>query len=155
MIELLILICLSFVKSKVVFMATNQHETKVMVKLLYYTNEHFHTYSVFNTFLSYNIFTCFKSELVPSKIIQNETLYLDQNYSATLYQMNVTTKDDISISNLSTYIIEEQPLVRDAGIALGYHLKNESFSIVHQLYKDKVIDHLQFAFEDHSFILTI
>ena len=38
--------------------------------------------------------------------------------------------------------------IKDKGLALGYHIKDKSFSIVHQLYQRKTIKHLQFAFKD-------
>lgn len=34
------------------------------------------------------------------------------------------------------------------GIGLGYKIGDESFSLVHQLYKNNKIDHLSFALED-------
>ena len=49
-----------------------------------------------------------------------------------------------------TYIVESKTLIfwRDQGLALGYHIKDKSFSIVHQLYQKNIIDHLQFAFKN-------
>ena len=40
-------------------------------------------------------------------------------------------------------------LYRNKGLALGYHIE-EKFSIVHQLYKNKQIDHLKFALHNIS-----
>lgn len=105
---------------------------------------HYKTY--FNTYLPFSLFDTDFYHLIQSQIINTTVIHYKEKYKADLY---IT---DISIGN---HIITQFPLYLsrdsishfgDQGISLGYHFQNEDMSIVHRLYKDKVIDNLRFAF---------
>ena len=102
-----------------------------------------------NTRLSFSTFKYQDEEYINNHIIKNETICLDKNYDSVLYRTNVSLMTDIMINDLSMYIIPNGANMYyiDKGLALGYHIEEE-FSIVHQLYKNKKIDHLKFAFHN-------
>ena len=102
-----------------------------------------------NTRLSFSTFKYEDEEYINKNIINNQTICLDKNYESVLYRTDISLMSDIKINNLSMYIIPEGSNMYyiDKGLALGYHIAEE-FSIVHQLYKNKKIDHLQFAFHN-------
>ena len=102
-----------------------------------------------NTRLSFSTFKYEDEEYINKNIITNQTICLDKNYESVLYRTDISLMSDIKITNLSMYIIPEGANMYyiDKGLALGYHIAEE-FSIVHQLYKSKQIEHLQFAFHN-------
>ena len=106
-----------------------------------------------NTYLSQSIFTISEFQLLSANIKkQNIALKLDETYRSSLYISDIMI-NDILIPNISMYSTHSLGWFRDKGIALGYHYQDESFSIIHQLYKNKHISHLQFAFHNIIFQL--
>ena len=100
----------------------------------------------FNTYLPFSIFDTDFYHLIQSQIINSTVIRYKEKYRADYY---IT---DISIGK---HIVTQFPLFLsrdsithfgDQGIALGYHFQNEDMSVVHRLYKDKIIDNLRFAF---------
>ena len=45
------------------------------------------------------------------------------------------------------YILSSPSWIRERDLSLGYHIIDESYSIVYNLYKTKVIDEYRFAFD--------
>lgn len=119
--------------------------------LLYFTNEKQTDMSLLNTFLSYSVFKLPKDVLIKENILDKKVLHLDRNYSSVLYRSDFKLNNDALINGTYNYIVNEKDtmLYRNKGLALGYHIE-EKFSIIHQLYKNKQIEHLQFVFNNIS-----
>lgn len=101
-----------------------------------------------NTYLSHSIFTISEFKLISRNIKQRYiALKLDETYHSSLYTSDIMI-NNILIPNISMYSTQSLGWFRDKGIALGYHYQDETFSIIHQLYKHKHIAHLQFAFHN-------
>ena len=103
-----------------------------------------------NTFLPFSIFKFPYSSMKANRIVSKETLHLDESYPSMLYYTDIKINEETTITNFSLYNVKPSTTMyyKDKGLALGYHIKDESFSIVHQLYQQNIIDHLQFAFKN-------
>ena len=106
----------------------------------------------FNTYVQYPLFkTSLKLE---SQIIENKTLLLNNPYQCSLYNLDVEIQDTI-IEKMNFYITEEvgnnRADMADNGIGLAYKFENESYSFIHKLYNNHLIEYLQFTYEyyDH------
>ena len=89
----------------------------------------------------------FREESIRSKRGDISTIYLDDEYRVIDYHTDIQF-DNAYVSDLSIYIADELVANRIFGLALGYHFKNESCSIVHNLYNNKYIEHKEFAFHN-------
>ena len=103
-----------------------------------------------NTFLPFSIFKFPYSSMKANRIISKETLHLDENYPSMLYYTDIMINEETTCTNFSLYNVKPSTTMyyKDKGLALGYHIKDESFSIVHQLYHKNIIEHLKFAFKN-------
>ena len=99
-----------------------------------------------NTYLPFTFLS--KSSLrsdINDKLYDNTTVYLIKNYSSFQYESTIKFDDEISI-NAPFYISRNSVRYEAEGIGLAYKFQDESFSIIHQLYNNKYIDHMLFAF---------
>ena len=105
-----------------------------------------------NTFLPFSIFKFPYSSMKANRIVSKKTLHLDESYPSTLYYTDIKINEDTTITNFSLYNVKPSTTMyyKDKGLALGYHIKDESFSIVHQLYHKNIIEHLKFAFKNFN-----
>ena len=103
-----------------------------------------------NTYLTFSTVKFSYSSMITDRILNNQTLYLEGQYKSVLYTTNIKINEHISINNISIYNVDSSfnMYYKDLGLALGYHIKENSFSIVHKLYDNNFIDHLQFAFKN-------
>ena len=105
--------------------------------------------SFLNTYLPVTILSQF-SQINENNMIENNTIVkLDLNYTCVLYKSSVKIGGQ-SINDYNLYLTYSAVWFREYGIALGYHIKNDSFSIVHTLYKRKLIEHLVFVFMNNA-----
>ena len=91
------------------------------------------------------------TKLIKENILRNQTLHLISDFPSVLYHTDLIISSYITFYNLSIYCINQDVYSIyevDQGLALGYHIKDESFSIVHQLYHKNIIEHLKFAFKN-------
>ena len=118
--------------------------------MMQFVNENTQSNILLNTYLPISVTHLVYSKYRKENLLNNQTLYLGFHYPSVLYKTNILINDKIAINNLLTYNVKKENIVfyKDQGLALGYHIKDESFSIVHQLYKKNMIDHLQFAFKN-------
>ena len=100
---------------------------------------------VFNTYLPYSFF--YESSFDSSEVNSTDVTLTDQ-YKAFPYLISFPNTDTIPIDNLLIQISLNQLFIWDSGIAFGLHYTNESFSLIHQMYNKKMIDKLQFTFEN-------
>ena len=99
-----------------------------------------------NTYLNYSAFDL--EHLNSSQIInRNCSLLLEEQITSILYYTDIKIQNKVLVEHLSLYSTPDIHLARDNGIGLGYHFNNESFSIVHKLYKSMHLPHLQFSFQ--------
>ena len=100
-----------------------------------------------NTYLNYSAFDL--EHLNSSQIInRNCSLLLEEQITSILYYTDIKIQNKVLVEHLSLYSTPDIHLARDNGIGLGYHFNNESFSIVHKLYKSMHLPHLQFSFHN-------
>ena len=100
-----------------------------------------------NTFLPYSVVNIKNYDLIKGRFKNNKTLYLDKPVYASQYETNIKIKFH-PIENFNCYVSHQAKNFHNLGISLAYHYQDESFSFIHQLYKAKVILHLQFAFHN-------
>lgn len=99
-----------------------------------------------NTYLPFTFFS--RSSLIAAindTLYENSTVYLIKNYSSFQYESTIKFDDEVSI-NAPFYISRNSVRYEAEGIGLAYKFQNESFSIIHQLYNNKHIEHMLFAF---------
>ena len=118
--------------------------------LIQFMNENTQSNILLNTYLPISVTHLVYGKYRKDNILTNQTLYLGFHYQSVLYKTDILINDKITINNLLTYNVNKENVVlyKDQGLALGYHIKDESFSIVHQLYQKNIINHLQFAFKN-------
>ena len=75
------------------------------------------------------------------------TIILDDTYDIYKYIMDIKFEDDAILNNLSVFILRDLSWIRERVLSLGYHIIEESYSIVYNLYKTKAIDEYRFAFD--------
>ena len=83
--------------------------------------------------------------MITEKITNKLEIFIERTYKCEEYMTDIIL-NNLQINNLSFYIPNGLTWVRESGLALGYHIKDESFSIVHNLFFNKKIEKLQFAF---------
>ena len=93
-----------------------------------------------NTYLP---FTIFDGKYGISDRQENESYYFTTDIGFSIYNL-------LTMKNYSMFSTKQKMKDIDIGLSLGYHYKNESFSVVHNLYNSKKIDKLQFVFEFSS-----
>lgn len=105
----------------------------------------------FNTYIQYPLFKA--SFKLDSEIIENKTLLLNNPYESSLYSLDVYIQGT-TIEKMNFYLTEKTGNGRadmaDNGIGLAYKFENESYSFIHKLYNDHLIDHLQYTFEHYD-----
>ena len=95
-----------------------------------------------NTYLPYTILQESYNPGFHLPEINRTTIKLLSNYKCSLHNYNINI-DNITINNFSFYIGPFTYLYFcDEGISLTYKYNDESFSLVHTLYNQKMIDHL-------------
>lgn len=100
-----------------------------------------------NTFLPYSVINIKTYDLIKERFKNNTTLYLDKPVYASQYETNIKIQFH-PVNNFNCYISHQAKNFHNLGISLGYHYQDESYSFIHQLYRTKVILHLQFAFHN-------
>lgn len=99
-----------------------------------------------NTYLQFTFFA--RSSLradINDTLYDNSTVYLIKNYSSFRYESQIRFDDKFSI-NAPFYLSRNTVRYEAEGIGLAYRFEDESYSFIHQLYNNKHIDHLLFAF---------
>lgn len=106
----------------------------------------------FNTFVPFSLFKVGKLNLT-TPIIKTETVHLNNQYKSSLYSFNFKI-EETEVKDFKIYFTESHGNNRadhaDDGIGLAYKFDDESFSYIHYLYNNKMIEHLQFTFEHYD-----
>ena len=104
----------------------------------------------FNTYLPYTILDKKIASSVGIVGLPMKIIHLESTFDVYGYNTNIILNSDIDIS-YSLYVTRFGiPFYADKGIGLGNKIEDESFSLVHQLYKNKKIGHLSFALEENA-----
>lgn len=106
-------------------------------------------YTIQNTYNPYSVFINGYVKKDPSKIRDmHKDFTFEQKFKGDLYVTDFNVSGHV-ISNYSSYVLDDINYFSDnVGISLAYHFIDESYSIVHQLFKHKYINKMTFAFED-------
>ena len=138
------------IKTQIIKIPLKTYLNELPQPKVYFPNENCSEYLPLNTFTQYSLFFSsfikFNTVIIPN-IKENITLSLEEHYSAIHYITNITINNTI-VTNLSVYLSTDSVYDLDGGISLSYHPKDESFSIVHNLYNNHQISKRQFAFEN-------
>lgn len=105
-----------------------------------------------NTYLPYSLFNegLLLDQMVPSKKIKNNILRLINNHDAIHYQSD-TNIERYSFNGFSLYFsIDDLKYYGDQGFGFAFKYEDDSFSFVHHLYKDNLIEHLQFTIQPNQ-----
>lgn len=104
----------------------------------------------FNTYLPYTILDKKITTDIGIVGLPLRMMHLESTFDVYGYNTNIVLNNNIDI-NYSLYVTRLGiPFYADKGIGLGYKIEDESFSIVHQLYKNNKIAHLSFALEENT-----
>lgn len=110
-----------------------------------FLNEHNYKDLYINTYLPFSVALSI-GNINKKQVKDNETLYLDTKYFGYEYECDINISS-IFLNNFSTYILYNSSIwSREYGLAFGFHIKKESFSIVHLLYRNHLIEHIQYSF---------
>ena len=124
---------------------TKYHNGRPMIQIQY-PDDKFSKPNYINTYLNYTLFHLVKFEYNFGKFKEKSTVYLDKQYLVAIYKTEIQI-NDILIPNLLLFnALNDRISCKEQGIGLGYHMKNETYSLVHYLYNNKTIEHRQFAF---------
>ena len=104
----------------------------------------------FNTYLPYTILDKKIASSIRIVGFPIKIIHLESTFDIYAYNTNIILNSKIDI-NYSLYVTRFGiPFFADKGIGLGNKIEDESFSLVHQLYKNKKIEQLSFAFEENA-----
>ena len=143
---ILLFFYLSFINANIIEFTITQYDINLPTPSVSYPNEKYSTTLPLNTFLSCNIlWRTFQPKMITEKITNKLEIFIERTYKCEEYMTDIIL-NNLQINNLSFYIPNGLTWVRESGLALGYHIKDESFSIVHNLFFNKKIEKLQFAF---------
>ena len=136
--------------SKVISILYNYKYLMINIKIQL-IEEGINIYPFVNTYLQYSLIDDIRSkQLNESKL--KETFYENriEKFKGNRYQTDVQI-GDIKVTDYSMYVTKEPiAYIPDQGIALAFKFEDESFSLVHQLFKNNYIDNKFFAFETTS-----
>ena len=114
-----------------------------------FPNEEKTTVIGLNTFLPFSVIRLTPSLLIADRIKQKETLELDDTYKSVLYQTDFLFNSQTRAHNVLAYNAESSTMYyKDHGLGLGLRFSDESFSVVHRLYRENAIQRLQFGFHN-------
>lgn len=136
------------IQLKIVTIPINKYNGKIPYPELTFPKEKYRTTFNLNTYLSFSLIQISSNYLLSSSLKDSINIQLDDEYRSNSYLIDISLTNEITIPNISVYVTLDLGWTRDKGIALGYHYKNETYSIVHQLYNNKIIEHLQFSFHN-------
>ena len=111
-------------------------------------HENYTTDLLINTFIPYSVLLIPSSQhfLISTNIKSNTTLSYDDNYTSLLYQTTLQMSS-VQIPNYLIYFVEDSIWTRDEGLSFSYP-PVENYSIILAMYKNKHIEHMQFAFHN-------
>ena len=117
------------------------------VPLLQFIDENEILSTRYNTFLPYTIIDDDFSNPIDSKKSDRVSISLIKKYNVSRYSTNIKFHD-VTLSNFPVYIYHKHiHYYTDKGIGLGYKFQDEEMSFVHQLYKNRCVDHLMYVFK--------
>ena len=118
----------------------NQYDRPV-IRLVFNDNDATGLNALLNTYLPFSLFT----NEINAKTISNKTVTIEDTHF--LYQKQAKlTIYNYTLEKFSFYYSSESiTYFRELGISLAYQPEDESFSLIHHLYKNKIIEHLKFA----------
>lgn len=100
-----------------------------------------------NTYIPFCLFDKDYEKVNSLENCEQKDLNLEEIYSCYHYHSTFTF-NDVSLNDLSVYLTRGYiEAINDQGIGLSFKYHDESFSFVHQLYRNQLIDHLKFAFK--------
>ena len=95
------------------------------------------SYQQINTFISVTITDFFSAQINKYKI-GTQSFQFETSFTAVTYKEDFELSNNCIIKNFICYCgITVTMYYHNQGIDLGYHITNESYSIVHQLYNTK------------------
>ena len=149
---ILILICICFIHNeKIVSFELKDENFKYSVYPIFSNQGNITFTAYINTILPFSVFNDYHDlvSLLKANWIKTERIHLIENFDVSHYKTSFEIQNipiiDYSLY-LSTDIIQYYP---DQGIGLAYKFEDNSFSIVHNLYKRNIIEHLTFTIESH------
>ena len=144
--EFILLFFSLIINAKIIDFTIMQYDNELPTPSVNYPNEKYSTTLPLNTFINVNIlWRTFQPKMIKERITNKLEIFIERTYKCEEYMTDMII-NNLKIKNLSFYIPNGLIWVRESGLALGYHIKNESFSIVHNLFSNKKIEKLQFAF---------
>ena len=143
------------IQTNVITLPFNRYEMRRPYFIIYYKDSKSVKVPVsmnLNTYLPYSIINVNHFTKDSSRIGSDILIPLEDKDTYFDYRSDVILTDNNTIiNNYSIYIKKDDiKWISDHGIGLGYHCKNTSFSLIHQLKKNNHINKLQYIFEPHS-----
>ena len=151
----ILLFLLYNIRSNVITLPFTRYEMRRPYFIIYYNDSKSTRVPVsmnLNTYLPYSIINSNHFTLDTSRIGSDIQIPLEDNDTYFDYRSDIILSDNTTIvDNYLIYIKKDKiRWISDHGIGLGYHCRNTSFSLIHQLKKNNAINKLQYIFEPHS-----
>ena len=139
-------------EDKVISLYYNKYRMERPLIPLSFINEKCNVATFANTYINYTILDDnFEHPLSKNFVNQSIRYTLNNEYVSSVYISDIMMNE--TILNKGKVLVHEEDHIgfyADKGIGLKYKFNDESFSIVHMLYKNKLIDRKVFAFEPYA-----
>ena len=139
-------------EDKVISLFYNKHRMERPLIPLSFIHENCNVTTFANTFINYTIFDDNFENPISEHFVNKSIRYtLNNEYVSSIYITDI--KMNKTILDKGKVLVHEEDHIgfyADKGIGLKYKFNDESFSIVHMLYRNKLIDRKVFAFEPYA-----
>lgn len=144
---LIINLAVSLCKNNIVTINIDAFYTDGLCSVFHFPKENIKRRYYLNTYTSFSLFSF--SNFIDANIKGKKVFHFNGNIYANLYNTDIETNSGVVVHNFSFYAASgSTSWARDIGISLGYHYDDESFSLIHQLYKSGKIKHLKYSFNN-------
>ena len=149
---LLILRCICFIHNeKILTFELKDENFKYSVYPLFSNQGNITFTAYINTILPFSVFNDYHDlvSLLKANWIKTKRINLIETFEVSHYKTSFEIQN-IPIIDYSLYLSTDSiQYYPDQGLGLAYKFEDNSFSIVHNLYKRNIIDHLTFTIESH------
>ena len=147
--NILILILLQpILTDKILFQNFSYYRSRPLVRVG--LSSSFHSiYTFINTNFDFSLFPHAIRKTNESVVVEQKEIELTQTYKLERYVTDFEFEKTV-LHNYTFYSTEILKKIAEEGIGMAYKFRDESFSYIHRLYQETIIDHLFLGFENHA-----
>lgn len=133
---------------KILFQNFSYYRSRPLVRVC--LSSSFHSiYTFINTNFDFSLFPHAIRKTNESPVVEQKVIELTQTYKLERLITDFEF-EKIVLHNYTFYSTEILKKIAEEGIGMAYKFRDESFSYIHRLYKEKIIEHLLLGFENHA-----